>query len=100
MAITVGMKTIMDARQVVVLAIGAAKSQAVARCVEGNVSHVFPISLLQMHPSCVCICDDAATMDLRVKTVLYYKNLAIRENELAIRQKNAKKFSGHRQSKL
>jgi glucosamine-6-phosphate deaminase len=100
MAITVGMSTIMDARQVVVLATGANKSAAVARCVEGNVSHVFPISLLQMHRSCVLICDHSATMDLKVKTVLYYKNLAIREHELAIRQKNATKMSGARVSKL
>ena len=45
------------------------------------------------------VVDDAATMDLRVKTVLYYKNLAVRENDLAVRQSNALKFSGAR-SKL
>ena len=100
MALTVGMQTIMDARQVLIVATGTGKSAAVARCMEGDVSHVFPISLLQMHQSCVLIVDDAATMDLKVKTVVYYKNLAVRENELALRQKNALKYSGQRASKL
>jgi glucosamine-6-phosphate deaminase len=100
MAITIGIKTIMDARNVVILATGSNKSQAVERAVEGYVTHVYPVSVLQMHKSCVLVVDEKATMDLKVKTVVYYKKLAERENELAVRQANAKAKSGQRQSKL
>jgi glucosamine-6-phosphate deaminase len=92
MALTVGVGTIMDSRQVVIVATGASKSMAVARCVEESVTHAFPISMLQLHKSAVLVLDEDATMDLRVKTVKYFKGLSVREDELTKRQKNAQKL--------
>lgn len=99
MAITMGLRNLFEARQVIIIATGAAKSQAVEHAVEGPVTHVFPISALQMHKCCVLILDTPATMDLKVKTVVYYAKLAEREHELAERQDKAKRV-GNRQSKL
>jgi glucosamine-6-phosphate deaminase len=92
MALTVGVGTIMDARTVVIIATGSNKAPAVAECVEGAVSHAFPVTQLQHHRSMVLCVDEDATLDLRVKTVRYFKGLLQRENELGERQRNAKKL--------
>ncbi|KAH9578976.1 Glucosamine/galactosamine-6-phosphate isomerase [Trypanosoma melophagium] len=91
MALTVGIKTVMRARNVLVIATGANKAVAVARCVEGGISHVHPITALQLHPSAVLCVDEDATMELKVKTVKYFRGLLKREYELRQRQENAKK---------
>jgi glucosamine-6-phosphate deaminase len=63
--ITMGVGTIMEARQVVVLATGAAKAAAIAATVEGPVTASVPASILQMHPRCALIVDEAAAEELR-----------------------------------
>lgn len=90
MALTVGVATIINARQVLIAATGASKAVAVEKCVEGSVSHIYPVSALQLHRSAVLVVDEAATMELKVKTVIYFKALAVREDELGKRQVNAK----------
>ncbi|MEA3209000.1 MAG: glucosamine-6-phosphate deaminase [Chthoniobacter sp.] len=69
--ITMGVGTIMDARQVVVLAIGEGKAQAVAATVEGPITAEVPASILQMHPRCALITDEAAAA--RLKRPDYYR---------------------------
>jgi glucosamine-6-phosphate deaminase len=58
--ITMGVGTIMDARQVVMLAFGTTKAGAVAGAVEGPITAMNPASVLQMHPVAKCIVDEAA----------------------------------------
>jgi glucosamine-6-phosphate deaminase len=59
-AITMGLKSIMNARQVVLLASGADKAEAVRRAVCGDVTPEHPASILQLHPDCVFLLDEAA----------------------------------------
>jgi glucosamine-6-phosphate deaminase len=59
-AITMGLKSIMNARQVLLLASGADKSEAVRRAVCGEVTPEHPASILQLHPDCVFLLDEAA----------------------------------------
>ena len=92
MALTVGVKTIMNARTVLIMATGPNKAVAVAKMTEGSITHTSPATALQLHPSCVLVLDDDATMELRVKTVRYFKGLLKAESELDVRQKNAKKL--------
>ncbi len=63
--ITMGVGTIMEARQIVVLAMGSAKAAAVAATAEGPLTADVPASILQMHPRCVLIVDEAAAGQLR-----------------------------------
>lgn len=58
--ITMGVGTIMDCRQVVMLAFGANKAQAIAEAVEGPITSMNPASVLQMHPVAKCIIDEPA----------------------------------------
>jgi glucosamine-6-phosphate deaminase len=69
MALTVGVQTIMDAREVVIIATGHGKALAIQQAVEGGVSHLCTLSALQLHPSSMVVVDEDATMELKVKTV-------------------------------
>jgi len=75
MALTVGVQTIMEAREVVVAVTGAHKALALQRCIESGVSHMWTLSALQMHAHPLIVCDDDATLELQVKTVKYFKTL-------------------------
>jgi glucosamine-6-phosphate deaminase len=68
-ALTVGVQTVMDAREVMLIVLGANKAVALAKIVEGSVSQMWTASALQMHEQSVIVCDDAATDEMLVKTV-------------------------------
>ncbi|MDE0089369.1 MAG: glucosamine-6-phosphate deaminase [Candidatus Poribacteria bacterium] len=70
-AITMGIGTIMEAKQCLLLANGTSKSEAIAKAVEGPITSMVPASILQMHPNTVTLIDEAAASDL--KEVEYYK---------------------------
>ena len=74
-ALTVGIGTITDAEEVLILATGYNKARAVRHAVEGSVNHIWTISALQMHPHAIIVCDEAATDELRVGTVRYFKDI-------------------------
>jgi glucosamine-6-phosphate deaminase len=68
---TQGIGTIMEARHLVLLAFGAGKSEAIARCVEGPVTSFCPGSVIQMHPHVSVVVDVAAAAHL--KNADYYR---------------------------
>jgi glucosamine-6-phosphate deaminase len=78
-ALTVGIGTIMDADEVMILVNGHHKARALFHGVEGAVNHMWTISVLQMHRKGIIICDDASTVELKVGTVNYFKDIE-REN--------------------
>ncbi len=59
-AVTMGVGTITDARAVVLLALGAAKSVAVRAMIEGAVSAFCPASALQMHADVTVVLDEGS----------------------------------------
>ncbi len=69
--ITMGIGTILEARQIVLLAFGAKKARAIAEAVEGPVMALNPASVLQMHPvTKVCLDEPAAA---RLRRADYYR---------------------------
>lgn len=72
-ALTVGVGTIMDASEVMILVKGYRKALAVYHAIEGSVNHMWTVSALQLHPRALIVCDEDATMELKVKTVRYFK---------------------------
>ncbi|MDR0643763.1 MAG: glucosamine-6-phosphate deaminase [Treponema sp.] len=74
-ALTVGVGTIMDAREVVIIVSGHNKARALQAAVEGGVSHMWTLSCLQMHPKAIIVCDEDATDELKVGTVRYFKDI-------------------------
>ncbi|KAI9279761.1 glucosamine-6-phosphate isomerase [Sporodiniella umbellata] len=75
LALTVGVATVMDAREVCIIITGAHRSIALAKCVEEGVNHMWTVSAVQMHPKGLVVCDEDATLELHVKTVKYFKSI-------------------------
>ncbi len=74
-ALTVGVKTVMDAREVLIIVNGHNKAHALQKVVEEAVNHMWTVSALQLHPRGIIVCDDAATAELKVGTVNYFKDI-------------------------
>lgn len=74
-ALTVGVGTVMDAKEVMILANGHAKARALQAAVEGSINHMWTISALQMHPHGIIVCDEDATDELKVSTYKYFKDI-------------------------
>jgi glucosamine-6-phosphate deaminase len=62
--ITMGVGSIMDARQVMLLAFGSNKAEAICAAVEGPITAMSPASMLQMHQSARCLLDEGAASKL------------------------------------
>ena len=74
-ALTVGVGTICDAKEVMLIVNGHNKARALQHGVEESVSHMWTISALQMHPHAIIIADEDATAELKVATYKYFKDI-------------------------
>lgn len=72
LALTVGVGTIMDAKQVLILADGKNKAEAIHHAVEGSINHLWTVSMLQMHPKALFVIDNEAAELLSVRTYRYF----------------------------
>ena len=75
LALTVGVGTVMDAREVMILCNGHNKAQALHAAIEGPVTQAWTISALQLHKHGIIICDEMATDELKVGTYRYFKDI-------------------------
>jgi len=66
-AITMGVGTVMEAREIVLLANGKKKAQAIAAAVEGPVTSMITASALQLHPSTRVYVDEEAAAQLKMR---------------------------------
>lgn len=74
-ALTVGVGTVLAAREVMILVNGHHKSRALQAAVEGPVTQAWTISALQQHPHAIIVADEAATEELKVGTYKYFKDI-------------------------
>lgn len=70
--LTQGLGTILDARELLLLAFGEAKAEAIAGAIEGPVSASLPGSVIQLHPEVTVLLDEAAASGLRYAD--YYRS--------------------------
>ena len=73
--LTVGIGTIMDAEEVMIIATGKNKATALKHGIEGGISHVWTVSALQQHPHGIILCDKDATAELETSTVEYFLDI-------------------------
>lgn len=78
-ALTVGVDTIMQAEEVVIIVSGMNKARALQKVVEEGVNHMWTVSALQNHPKGMIVCDEEATLELKVGTVKYFKDIESKE---------------------
>ena len=74
-ALTVGVATITSAREVLILVSGLSKARALHNAIEEGVNHLWTVSCLQLHPHAVVVCDEESTMELKVGTVRYFREI-------------------------
>lgn len=74
-ALTVGVGTVMDAKEVMIVCNGHNKARALQQAIEGAVNQMWTITALQMHPHGIIVCDEAACDELKVSTYKYFKDI-------------------------
>ena len=74
-ALTVGVGTVMDAKEVLVLAFGHKKANALREAIEGAYSQKCTLSALQAHPHGIIVADELAVGELKVNTYRYFKDI-------------------------
>ena len=74
-ALTVGVGTVMGAREVMILVNGHHKARALQAAVEGPVTQAWTISALQQHAHSIIVADEAAADELKVGTYRYFKDI-------------------------
>ena len=72
-ALTVGVGTVLSAREVMIVCSGHSKARALKHAIEQPISHVWTISAIQMHQHAIIVCDEAACAELKVATYKYFK---------------------------
>ncbi|HOG35954.1 MAG TPA: glucosamine-6-phosphate deaminase [Paludibacteraceae bacterium] len=74
-ALTVGVGTVMDADEVLIIVNGLGKARALRHAVEEGITQMWTISALQMHRKGIIVCDYAACYELKVGTYKYFLDI-------------------------
>ena len=75
LALTVGVGTVLDAKEVLIVVNGHNKARALRHVVEEGVNHMWTGSALQLHPRAMIVCDEAATYELKVGTFKHFLDI-------------------------
>ncbi len=75
LALTVGVGTVMDSREVLIIVNGHNKARALHHVVEGSISQMWTASAIQMHKRAMVVCDEAATYELKVGTFKHFLDI-------------------------
>ena len=82
LALTVGVGTLLDSKEILTIINGYKKSQAAYYGIEGCVTQMWTISALQLHRKALLIVDEDAVSDLKVKTYRYFKDIESKNIDL------------------
>ena len=74
-ALTVGVGTVLDSEEVLIIVNGHNKARALQHAIEGGVNHMWTISALQMHHRGIIVCDEEAAAELKVGTLKYFQDI-------------------------
>ena len=74
-ALTVGVGTVLNSLEVLIIVNGHNKARALYHAVEGSINQMWTISALQLHPKGIIVCDEDATAELKVGTYKYFKDI-------------------------
>ena len=72
-AMSVGVATVLGAKEVVIMAFGPKKARAIGEAIEGPITHKNTVSALQNHPDGIVVMDEDAAGELRVSSYKYFK---------------------------
>ncbi|WP_159714208.1 glucosamine-6-phosphate deaminase [Blochmannia endosymbiont of Camponotus nipponensis] len=83
-ALTIGIATLLESKEIIIIATGLDKAVAVQAAIEGSINHMWTITCLQLHPKSILVCDELSTMELKIKTVKYFQELEINNQTITI----------------
>ncbi|MBO2010770.1 glucosamine-6-phosphate deaminase [Hymenobacter negativus] len=86
-ALTMGVGTILEARQIVLMAWGEGKAAVVKRMVEGEVTDTVPATYLQRHPAVQVVLDEAAGAELTPRKTPWLLHLPCNWHDAALVRK-------------
>ncbi len=72
-SVTVGVGTVLDAKEVLIMMSCDGKALALQNTVDVAVSQFWPITAIQLHQNSIVVCDEPATSELKVRTYNYFK---------------------------
>lgn len=75
LALTVGVGTIMKAKEVLIMISGLGKARALHQGIECGVNHLWTISALQLHEKGIIVTDEEACAEIKVGIYKYYKDI-------------------------
>jgi len=75
LSLTVGVQTVTDAKEVLILVNGHNKARALRKIVEEGVNHMWTASVLQLHRAAIIVCDEESIVELKVGTANYFKDI-------------------------
>lgn len=78
-ALTIGLATLLESQEIIIIATGINKAIAVQAAIEGGINHMWTISCLQLHPKSILVCDESSIMELKMKTVKYFRELEMND---------------------
>lgn len=73
-ALTVGVGTVMSAKEVLLISCGHNKARALKHAIEESINHMWTVSMLQTHPHGIIVCDEPACDEIKVGTYKYFKD--------------------------
>lgn len=73
-ALTVGVGTVMSAKEVLVVCCGHNKARALKHAIEECINHMWTVSAIQAHPHGIIVCDEPACAEIKVGTFKYFKD--------------------------
>lgn len=75
LSLTVGVGTILDAKEVLIMVNGHNKARALRQAIEEGVNHMWTISALQLHRKGIIVSDEDACAEIKVGTYRYFKDI-------------------------
>ncbi|WP_068268286.1 glucosamine-6-phosphate deaminase [Caviibacter abscessus] len=82
LALTVGVGTIMDSDEVMIMANGYKKAVAVRHAIEMGINHMWTVSMLQTHKKAIIVIDEDAASELKLKTYRYFKDIEAKKLDI------------------
>ncbi|MBE9488318.1 MAG: glucosamine-6-phosphate deaminase [Bacteroidetes bacterium] len=74
-ALTVGVGTVMDSDEVLIIVNGYGKATALQHAIEEGINHMWTVSALQIHEKGIIVCDEESVAQLKVETYKYFKDI-------------------------
>ena len=83
-ALSVGIGTVLAAKEVLILASGSSKAKAVAQAAQGEITTQWPVTALRMHANATLLIDEAAASELDPAILARFRQAATEQKDLIL----------------